>query len=137
MKKKTMIYGLALALGAFALQWLENQYAVRLFSTEIYIVLIAAFFTGIGIWVGTRSKHRPQPGSFERNERVIRTLGLTGKEMNVLELLAEGGSNHDIAKRLFVSTSTVKSHLVSLYRKLDVSRRTQAVQKARTLQIIQ
>jgi ATP/maltotriose-dependent transcriptional regulator MalT len=59
-----------------------------------------------------------------------------GSEIDVLRLLAEGGSNDDIAKRLYVSTSTVKTHLVHLYQKLNVARRTQAVQKARSLQII-
>ena len=136
MRKVTVIYGLAMALGAFALQWLENQYALRLFSTEIYIVLIALMFTGMGVWVGARLSNRPQDKTFERNERVINTLGLTAREIQVLELLAEGRSNQEIAKRLFVSTSTIKSHLVHLYQKLDVSRRTQAIQKAKSLKII-
>jgi ATP/maltotriose-dependent transcriptional regulator MalT len=73
---------------------------------------------------------------FKRNEQVILTLGLTAKELEVIALLAEGGSNQDIAERLYVSKSTIKTHLVSLYRKLDVSRRTQAIRKARTLRII-
>ncbi len=136
MSKITAVYGLAMAVGAFALHWLENQYAVRLFSTEIYIVILATLFTGLGIWIGARLRGRPHGISFEKNERVIETLGLTGKEIAVLELLAEGGSNQEIAKRMFVSTSTIKSHLVHLYQKLDVSRRTQAIRKARSLQII-
>ena len=134
--KTTITYGLALAAAAFALHWLEKQYAVSLFSTEIYIVLLAILSTVMGIWIGSRLKGRSQGAPFEKNERVIRTLGLTGKEVEVLALLAEGGSNQEIAKRLFVSTSTIKSHLVHLYQKLDVSRRTQAVRKARSLQII-
>ena len=136
MKKTAIIYGLALAAGAFVLQWLEQQYTVRLFSTELYIVMLAALFTGVGIWIGTRLKGSSHDSAFEKNERVIETLGLTGKEIKVLELLAEGGSNQEIAALLYVSTSTIKSHLVHLYQKLDVSRRTQAIQKARSLQII-
>ena len=136
MRKTTIIYGLALAIGAFALHWLEKQYALRLFSTEIYIVILAILSTGMGLWIGTRLKGQSEDTPFQKNERVIKTLGLTGKECEVLELLADGGSNQEIAKRLFVSTSTIKSHLVHLYQKLDVSRRTQAIQKARSLQII-
>jgi len=136
MRKITIVYGLALAIGAFALHWLESQYAVRLFSTEIYIVILATFFTGMGVWIGARLRGQSQDPSFEKNERVIKTLGLTGKEIEVIGLLAEGGSNQEIANRLFVSTSTIKSHLVHLYQKLGVSRRTQAIQKARTLRII-
>jgi DNA-binding NarL/FixJ family response regulator len=136
MGRPTVVYGAAFALGAFVLQWLENQYAIRLFSTELYIVLIALLFTGVGIWIGAQVAQRPQQVPFERNERAIESLGLTAKELEVIALLAEGGSTQDIAKRLFVSTSTITSHLVSLYRKLDVSRRTQAIRKAKTLKII-
>jgi DNA-binding CsgD family transcriptional regulator len=136
MKKTTVFYGVALALGAFVLQWLENQYALRLFSTEIYIVLLAALFTGVGIWLGRRLGDRPPPARFEKNDRAISALGLSKREVQVLELLAQGGSNDDIAQRLSVSTSTVKTHLVNVYQKMQVSRRTQAVQKARSLQII-
>ncbi len=136
MNKTTIAYGAALALGAFALRWLENQYAVRLFSTEIYIVIVAAISTGVGIWIGTRWRDRSPIIAFENNERGIHTLGLTSKELVVLELLAEGDTNREIATRLFVSTNTIKSHLVHLYQKLGVSRRTQAIRKARNLQII-
>ena len=93
-------------------------------------------FAGLGIWVGARLNNRTTKPTFEKNEQVIDTLGLTPKELQVLELLAEGDSNQEIANRLFVATSTIKSHLVHLYQKLDVTRRTQAVRKARSLQII-
>lgn len=136
MRRISIVYGAALAVGAFALHWLENQYAVRLFSTEIYIVLLATLSTGMGIWIGARLGNRSPATHFEKNERVIRTLGITAKEIEVLGLLADGGSNQEIANHLFVSTSTIKSHLVHLYQKLDVSRRTQAIRKARSLQII-
>lgn len=129
-------YGVLLAAGAFLLQWLEYQFALRLFSTEVYVVLLAALFTGIGIWIGARLSGRPVGHEFEKNNRVIETLGLTDRELQVLDLLAAGNSNKEIADRLFVSTSTVKTHLVHLYQKLDVLRRTQAVQKAKALQII-
>ena len=125
-----------MALGAFGLQWLETQYAVNLFSTELYIIILALMFTGVGIWIGTRFSNTLPSAVFEKNERVIKTLGLTGKEVEVLELLAEGGTNQEMATRLFVSISTIKSHLVHLYQKLEVSRRTQAIQKARLLKII-
>ena len=136
MKRTMAIYGVAMAAGAFLLQWLENQYALQLFSTEIYIVLLAVLFTAVGIWIGSRLHNRPAATEFTPNEKAAVALGLTDREIDVLRLLAEGGSNDDIAKCLFVSTSTVKTHLVHLYQKLNVARRTQAVQKARSLQII-
>jgi ATP/maltotriose-dependent transcriptional regulator MalT len=75
-------------------------------------------------------------GGFERNDRVIETLGISGRELEVLELLAEGLSNKEIAARLYVSSHTIKTHLSNLYQKLEVSRRTQAIQKARMLGIL-
>jgi DNA-binding NarL/FixJ family response regulator len=136
MNKSILIYGFAMAGGAFLLQWLDSQYALQLFSTEIYMLLLAVVFTGMGIWIGSRLSGPQGSTEFEANRKAIATLRLTDREIQVLELLAEGGSNDEIARRLFVSTSTVKTHLVHLYQKLGVIRRTQAIQKARSLQII-
>ena len=74
MARTTIIYGIALAVGAFGLHWLENQYAVSLFSTEIYVVILATLFTFVGIWIGVRLGSRVQDPIFEKNERVIETL---------------------------------------------------------------
>lgn len=98
--------------------------------------MIAVAFAGLGIWVGNRVT--PKRGSvvFEKNVRVIASLAITDREYDVLLLLAAGLSNREIADKLFVSGNSVKSHLASLYSKLDVQRRTQAVEKARSLRII-
>lgn len=135
-QKNIWLYGSTLALGAFALQWLEYQYAVRLFSTEIYIVLLAMLFTGLGIWIGNRLTSSTSTATFQQNATVIRTLGLSDRELEVLNLLAQGLSNQEMADALFVSLSTIKTHLLHLYQKLDVTRRTQAVGKAKSLEII-
>ncbi|NNC98948.1 MAG: response regulator transcription factor [Gammaproteobacteria bacterium] len=131
-----MFYGLALALGAFILQWLDNHYGLQLFSTEFYIFILAILFTLLGIWVGTRVSKKPSDVPFAKNRQAIETLGLSARELEVLEHLAQGESNLEIAEGLFVSPSTVKTHLVHLYQKLEVSRRTQAVKKAKSLKII-
>ena len=136
MRRTAVVYGAFLAIGALLLQWLEYRYALRLLSTEVYIVLLAVLFTAVGVWIGIRLNARAPAPEFERNRRAIATLGLTERELEVLELLASGNSNKEIASRLFISTSTVKTHLVHLYQKLDVLRRTQAVMKARELNII-
>ena len=126
-----------LAIGAFLLHWLELQHELRLFSTELYVVIVASVFTVLGVWIGSRlGRGRPAATAFERNDTVIETLGLTDKELEVLQRVAEGGSNRQIADGLFVSVSTIKTHLVHIYQKLEVSRRTEAVQKARQLRII-
>lgn len=134
--KTWLIYGLSLAASAFLLRWLEYQYLVRLFATEIYIVLVAVLFTGLGVWIGNQLTRKPAPEKFVRNARAIEALEISEREYEVLKNLAEGLSNQEIADRLFVSVNTVKTHLAHLYGKLAVSRRTQAVNKAKSLRLI-
>ncbi len=136
MARTVVIYALILAAGAFALQWLEYQYLARAFSREFYIALIGVTFAAGGVWVGWRLTARDRPGPFRRNEAARRALGLTGQEMRVLERLAAGQSNKEIARTLGLSPNTVKTHAANLYAKLDVARRTQAVGKARELSLI-
>lgn len=134
--KPVSLYALALASGAFALEWLEYQYVTRAFATEIYIVLIALAFTGLGIWAGYRLTPKTAALPFERNEAARKSLGLTDREFEVLERLAAGDANKEIARTLDVSPNTIKTHIASLFQKLEVERRTQAIQKARELRLI-
>ncbi len=136
MMRSIMLYGVALAAAAFLLQWIEYQTMVRLYATEIYVVLVAILFTGLGIWVGYRLTARRSSGGFEKNSRALEALGISDREYEVLVLLAGGHTNKEIAAQLFVSPNTVKTHLANLYGKLQVSRRTQAVHKAKALRLI-
>ena len=136
MKRVVILYALGLAAGAFALQWLQYNYLVRVFSTEIYIGLIAVAFAGLGVWAGMRLARRPASATFEKNTAAIASLGITVREQEVLGLLAAGKSNKEIADKLGISPNTVKTQVASLYQKLEVQRRTQAVQKARELALI-
>ena len=130
------MYGAGLAAAAFALQWLDYQHAVRLFATELYIIFIAVAFTALGVWLGYRLTRRTRRPAFEPNRKAVAALGISDREYEVLELLALGHSNREIGDRLFVSPNTVKTHLARLYGKLEVSRRTQAVRKAKFLRLI-
>ena len=136
MKKSIFLYSLAIGMAAFMLQWLQYKYTVRIFSTEIYIILIAVIFAGLGIWVGKRLTTARAEKPFEKNVSALAYLGISEREYEVLMLLAEGMSNKEIAERLFVSPNTVKTHLARLYEKLEVSRRTQAVTRAKELSMI-
>ncbi|MBI1211631.1 MAG: winged helix-turn-helix transcriptional regulator [Alphaproteobacteria bacterium] len=130
------IYGVALAAGAFVLQWLQYQYLARTMAPEFYVVLIALGFTALGIWAGNRLTPRTVARDFQRNEAALKTLGVTEREVAVLELLAAGSSNKEIARQLDISPNTVKTHIASLFAKLEVQRRTQAIQKARELKLL-
>jgi DNA-binding CsgD family transcriptional regulator len=131
-----LIYGLLLAAGVFALQWLEFAFVVRTHATETYLLLVALAFMGLGIWVGARLFRRPPPAAFEPNLKVRETLGVSDRELEVLELLAAGCSNKEIAHELNVSPNTVKTHVARLFEKLEAKRRTEAISRARELGMI-
>ena len=136
MIRTVILWGLVLAAGAFALQWLQYQYVARVFSPEIYIAVIGVGFAAGGVWVGWKLTSRSAPAPFTRNAAAQASLGLTGQEMKVLERLAAGQSNKEIAHTLGLSPNTVKTHIANLFAKLEVARRTQAISKARDLHLI-
>tara|TARA_R110002124_G_scaffold55533_1_gene156951 strand:- start:10239 stop:10658 length:420 start_codon:yes stop_codon:yes gene_type:complete len=139
MKKTILIYGISLAILVFLLEYFEYRFFIRELSTELFVFIIALTFTGLGLWVGkkltTRKKIVSPP--FEQNEKAIRYLKISERELEVLELVAQGLSNKQISDKLFVSFNTTKTHLSHLYEKLEVKRRTQAVEKAKSLKLIQ
>jgi len=131
-------YGALLAAAAVILQWLEFQYLARAYPAEIYVGLVALGFLGLGVWAGARLFRKPgRDGTgFQRNDQAIGAIGLSARELEVLERLAGGRSNKEIASELGVSTNTVKTHLARVYEKLEASRRTEALLKARELGIL-
>jgi DNA-binding CsgD family transcriptional regulator len=131
-----LLYSLGLAVAVAALEWLEYRYVTRAFSTEIYVALLAAGFAGLGVWAGRRLTPAPAPTAFERNHAAIRSLGLTARECEILELLASGQSLKEMARQLGISPNTVKTHVGRVYEKLEVKRRVHAIDKARWLALI-
>jgi DNA-binding CsgD family transcriptional regulator len=136
MIRTIVLWALVLAAGALLLQWLQFQYMAHLFSREIYISIVGLVFAAGGVWIGWRLTARPGPAAFEPNTAAMASLGLTHQEMRVLDQLAAGHSNKEIASALGLSPNTVKTHIANLYGKLEVKRRTQAVGKARDLSLI-
>jgi DNA-binding NarL/FixJ family response regulator len=139
MKKTILIYGLSLAVLVFLLEYFEYRYFVHELSTEVFVFLIAIIFTGLGLWAGKKltNQTKIEPPPFEQNEKAIQYLKISERELEVLELVAQGLSNKQISDKLFVSVNTTKTHLSHLYEKLDVKRRTQAVEKAKSLKLIE
>ena len=151
--KKLLIYAILLGLFIFLLKWLEYRFIISNHAFEIYAGIIALLFTILGVWVGgkiIKPKHIketviveklvtvnvPQPVSFEPDLQEIEKRGISARELEVLQLVAEGLSNQEIADKLFVSLNTVKTHTSNLFLKLEANRRTQAIQKAKNLRII-
>lgn len=147
--KDIMLYGLSMAAFMFILNWLELRFVVYDHGFELFIGFIALGFTALGIWLASKlSKPKVQTIVVEKEIPVLKTehfepdmaaiqrLDLSKREVEVLNLMAKGLSNQEIATTLFVSLSTIKTHNQSLFVKLDVKRRTQAIERARALQII-
>jgi two-component system, NarL family, response regulator LiaR len=154
-KKHLLIYGLCGGLLIVLLKVIEYRFLVLERSIEIYGGLIALFFAAVGIWLGlklTKNKETvvikevpvevpievpvPTRQSFIFNQARSQQLGLTARELEILQLIAGGLSNREIAEKLFVSENTVKTHSSRVFDKLSAKRRTQAVQIAKELQLI-
>lgn len=138
-KRTIFLYGLSLAALIFVLKYFEYRLFVRDLSLEFYVGLVAVFFTVLGVWAGlrlTRKKIVVASPDFLLDETALEKLGISKREKEVLDLIAIGLSNQEIADKLFVSLNTVKTHSSNLFQKLEVSRRTQAVQRAKELRLI-
>lgn len=147
MKKTILLYGLALALLTFLLKGIEYRYYLRELSVEFYIAVVALLFSGLGIWMGLKLTRSFRNNEFSADGFPLRKtqsadpalaekLGISPRELEVLQLMAEGYSNQEIADKLFISLNTVKTHTSNLFSKLDVKRRTQAIQRGKELSIL-
>lgn len=142
MIRHVLAYGLALGGLVSLMVWSEYRLLVVGHVVELYLLLIAVVFALLGIWIGRRWSSPTYPAASSLTPlsqpapEVVRQLGISSRELDVLVQLAQGLSNEEIADRLFVSPNTVKTHLANLYGKLDVKRRTQAVGKARQLGLL-
>ena len=136
MWKQVIGYGVLLAAGAVLLQWLDYMRWVRAFSGETYAVAIAVLFLAVGLGVGFRLFGMRRTAPFDGNPKARESLGLSERELDVLQQLADGHSNKEIAAQLNISPNTVKTHLARLFEKLGAKRRTDALNRARELGIL-
>lgn len=147
MRKHVLLYGLLGGALIAALKLIEYRWLVVEHSVEIYGGLVAAVFAGIGIWLGlkltrptetviVREVMVPAPADFVRDLGKLESLGITPRELEILELIAAGLSNKEIAERVHVSENTVKTHSSRVFDKLGARRRTQAVQLGKEFRLI-
>jgi DNA-binding CsgD family transcriptional regulator len=146
--KHIILYGLILAILVFVLKWMQWKFLILDNSIDIYVGLIAIFFTILGIWISSQLvKSKVETVIIEKeviinteeeftiNEKELKKLNLSTREYQVLHLLTQGQSNAEIAQNLFLSISTVKTHISNLFVKMDVKSRTQAIEKSKRLKI--
>jgi len=139
MKRTIILYAIALAVLVFILKSIEYRFYVHDLSVEFYVGLIAILFSILGVWAGlklTRKKTVIISPDFVLDESKLEKLGISKREHEVLQLMANGLSNQEIADKLFVSLNTIKTHSSNLFLKLEVRRRTQAVQRGKELRLI-
>ena len=150
MRKHVLLYGLVAGVLIATLRFIEYRWLVVEHAVEIYSALVAALFAALGIGLGMRLTQRTRPTErvvvrevllaatvdFVRDETKLASLAITPRELQILELIATGLSNKEIAARVFVSESTVKTHSSRVFDKLGARRRTQAVQMAKAARII-
>ncbi len=147
MRKSVLLYGVLCGLLIASLRLIEYRWLVVEHSVEIYGALVAAVFAALGIWLGLKLTRRTEtvvvrevmveaPANFVRDESRIESLGITPRELEILQLIAEGLSNKEIAERAFVSENTVKTHSSRVFEKLGARRRTQAVQLGKEYRLI-
>jgi DNA-binding CsgD family transcriptional regulator len=147
MRKHIFLYGLLGGVLIAGLKFIEYRWLVVEHSIEIYGALVATVFAGFGIWLGLRLTRHTKivevrevmveaPSEFVRDQEKLVSLGITPRELEVLQLIAEGLSNKEIAARVFVSENTIKTHSSRVFDKLGARRRTQAVQMAKEFRLI-
>jgi ATP/maltotriose-dependent transcriptional regulator MalT len=152
MKKTLLIYGIFLGLISILLKTTEYWFWVKLNAFDLYGILIALIFLGVGLWLGIRFNEKNKDKNslkaentegVTKNEKVVtidekalEKLGISKREYEVLALLGTGMSNQEIADTLFISQNTVKTHTSRLFEKLDVKNRTHAILKSKELGII-
>jgi DNA-binding CsgD family transcriptional regulator len=147
MRKQVLVYGLLGGVAIAGLKLIEYRWLVLEHSVEIYGGLVAAVFAVVGIWLGirltrptekvvVREVQVPAPALFERDQAQCEALGITPRELEILQWIAEGLSNKEIAAHAHVSENTVKTHSSRLFDKLGARRRTQAVQRGKALRLI-
>ncbi len=136
MWKQAALYGVLLAAGMVALQWLDYRRLARIYPVEVYASLLALGFLVLGVVIGVRVFRGPATTTFDGNPKAQESLGLSERELEVLQELADGYSNKEIALRLNVSPNTIKTHVARLFEKLGAKRRTDAINRARELGIL-
>ncbi|MBI1805482.1 MAG: response regulator transcription factor [Ignavibacteria bacterium] len=142
MKRSTYLYALSMAGLLFLLKLVDYKYLVYDLKMEYYVAIIAIFFTLLGLWIGRKltATHRPEPILAAGTSAVrisLADLGISQRESEVLHLIAAGHSNQEIADTLFLSLNTIKKHTSTLFRKLEAERRTQAIENARRIGLIE
>jgi DNA-binding NarL/FixJ family response regulator len=147
--KESIYFGLALAILFLFVKWLEIRLLLYSSNFEIYLAISAIFFTSLGVWIAIKSSSKKvetlvvektvfveNKTPFEINQKELQLRKISKRELEVLQLIASGKSNQEIADTLFVSLPTIKTHAANLFEKLEAKRRTQAIENAKRLQLL-
>jgi len=136
MKQTILVFGLLILALLVLFEISKRTYLSGDTSIEIIIAVIALVFFFIGIYINKKSLHKKISISTEVNHQKIKELNISKREYEVLCEIANGLSNQEIATKLFVSESTIKTHVSNILVKLNAKRRTQAIQISKELNLL-
>ncbi|WP_299115082.1 response regulator transcription factor [uncultured Winogradskyella sp.] len=136
MKKTILVFGLLILALLLLFQFSKYTIATGDISTEIVVSIIAIVFFFVGLYINKKSRNTHKTELITIDHKKIKDLEITSREYEVLQCISEGLSNKEIGEKLFLSESTIKTHVSNLLLKLNAKRRTQALQIAKTLKII-
>lgn len=136
MKKTVIVFGLLILALLLLFQFSKYALISNNLQIEFVIAAIAIIFFLVGIYINKKSLNITKIASNEIDYKKIEELDISKREYEVLQNISEGLSNKEIAERLFLSESTIKTHVSSILLKLNAKRRTQAIQIAKSLQIL-
>lgn len=146
--RQILLYGLILGASLFLIQYMQYRFVFIQHTESLYTGIVAAVCCVAGIWAGitltrrwqgktaANNTEKQELAGFTRDEAAIERYNITPREFEVLELIAQGLSNQQIAEKLYLSLNTVKTHTSNVFAKLDVQRRTQAIQKAKEIGLL-
>lgn len=147
--KEIIMYAISMAVLLLLLRFLEYKFLILQNELGLYVGIIALFFTALGIWASNKlTNPKVKTVVIEKqifvekrldfivNEEEVNNRKISKRELEVLELMAQGLSNQEIASHLFVSLNTIKTHSSNLFQKLEVKRRTQAIETGKKIGII-
>ncbi|MFD1615713.1 response regulator transcription factor [Gelatiniphilus marinus] len=136
MKKTVLVFSLLVLALLVLFQFSKYTLISGDMQIEFIMAIIAIAFLGIGLFINKRTQKQESVSSNKIDLNKVEELGLSKREYQVLKEVALGLSNQEIADKLFLTESTIKTHVSNVLLKLNAKRRTQALQIAKNLQII-
>lgn len=136
MLKVILRFGLLAAALMLLVKLSEYSLSMQSFTNEILAITLAAIFIGFGVLISRLLARQKTQEEILLNDKKALELSFSERETEVFQEMVKGKSNREIGDSLFISESTVKTHISSILSKLHAKRRTEAIKNAKALGLI-